>query len=259
MLPVLFHIGNWPVYTYGVMISLGFIVGYYVVSHFAREAGIDEDHVINMLLIQVIGGTLGARLTFVVTYPQFFARDWTDVFRVWKGGLTFLGGAIVAFIGWGIYLKRYRLDAARVLDVFAAACPIGIAIGRLGCLGFGCCYGRPTSLPWGLVFPNTDPLNPPVPRHPTQLYSSLALLAIFLVMLWYRKRPHTKGAVAALFVSLYCLYRFLIEFVREDVAQEQYLFGLTLAQSTCVVFALIAFAFWWFKLRGPAEEAKERG
>jgi len=250
MLPVLFRIGNWPVYTYGVMISLGFLVGYYVLSYFARQDSIDEDHVINMLLIQVIGGTIGARLAFVITYPQFFQRDWIDVFRVWKGGLTVLGGAAVVFVCWAIYLWRYKVDAARILDIFGLACPIGMAIGRLGCLGYGCCYGRPTDLPWGLVFANTDPLNPPVPRHPTQLYSSIALLLIFFVVLWYRKRAHAKGAIAALFVSLYCLYRFLVEFIREDVALESYLFGLTLAQSCCIIMMLVVSIFWFFRLRG---------
>jgi len=254
MHPVLFHIGPFPVYTYGVMVSLGFIVGYYLLLYWADQEGVPERNIVDLFLILVAASMVGARATFVLTYPEHFRHDWLEAFRVWKGGLTILGGALLAFVVFLLYCRRHRLNTLLVFDLFSPCIALGLVIGRLGCLGYGCCYGRPTTLPWGLVFPNTDPLTPPVPRHPTQIYTSLCMVVIFLVLRWFRSRPHVDGTVTVLFVYCYSLYRMAIETLREDVANERYLFGLTLAQSCCIVASFVATAFWAVRLRGRPDD-----
>ena len=249
MLPILFHIGPWPVYTYGVMVSLGFIVGYYVLLDWAEEEGVDEKYIVDLFLILVGASMVGARITYVITYPQHFYYDWLDIFRVWKGGLTILGGALLALVLFGLYCWRHRLPTLLVLDLFSPCIALGLIIGRWGCVGYGCCYGRPTDLPWGLTFPNTDPLMEAVPRHPTQIYTSLCMVVIFLCLRWYRRRPHTDGMVTVAFIYLYSIYRLFIETLREDVATESYIFGLTFAQSCCLVASLGGFLTWFFWLR----------
>ncbi len=233
--PVLFHIGPLPVYTYGFMVSLGFVAGYFLAVRLGKEEGVGEDVLVDVFLISLLSAYVGARLLFVVTYPSAFRRDPWEIFRVWHGGLSVLGGAGLALAGIWWYCRRRGIRFGRLLDVLAPATALGYVLARIGCFGNGCCYGRPTGLPWGCLFWNTDPLQPPVPRHPTQLYSAAASLLILLFLLWYRKRRRFKGEVALMYGYAYCLYRFPMEFLRDDVSGERYLFGLTFAQSVILV------------------------
>lgn len=239
MFPVLFRIGPVPVYTYGFMVSMGFVLGYFLLTHYWAEEGLDEDDAVNLYLILVVGSIVGARLTYVLSYPQFFGDPW-DIVRIWKGGLTIMGGAFLSFLMFVAYCRRNSLKTALILDLFSPCIFLGLIVGRLGCFGYGCCFGKPTELPWGLIFAGTDPLNPPVPRHPTQIYTSLIMVVLFLLIRAYRNRPHPDGMVAVVFVYLYSLYRFVIEFIRDDVSSEHYLFGLTLAQSMSIVAVAVA-------------------
>ena len=252
MLPVLFHIGPWPVYTYGVMVSMGFIIGYYLLLYWSQLEGVAEKYIVDLFLILVLASMIGARITFVLTYPRYFIDDYWEVFRVWNGGLTILGGAFLAFVLFLLYCWRHRLNTLLILDLFSPCIALGLVVGRLGCLGYGCCYGKPSGLPWALVFPNTDPLNPPVPRHPTQLYTSICMLFIFLILRWFRKKAHRDGSVTVLFVLLYTIYRVFIETLRADVAQESYLFGMTLAQSSSLIASFFALLFYFLYLRRQA-------
>jgi len=249
MYPILFHLGPIPVYTYGVMVSLGFILGYQLLIKWAKQEGVSELAISDLFLILVVTSMTGARITYILSYPEHFRHDWTSVFRVWEGGLTILGGAVLAFICFYLYCRKKNLDIALVLDLFSPAIAFGLIFGRLGCLGFGCCYGIPTDLPWGLTFPNTDMLIPPVPRHPTQIYTSLCMIVIFLLLRWFRKKEHVNGTVSIVFLLVYTVYRFIIEMFRQDVASEHYLFGLTLAQSMSLVASVAALVYYLTSLR----------
>ena len=219
MYPVLFHIGSWPIYTYGAMVSVGFILGYQFLLKWAEEKGVSELDISNLFLILVVTSMLGARITYVLSYPEHFEGDWLRVFKVWEGGLTILGGAFFGFISMVSYCWYKKLNTPLIFDLFSPALALGVVFGRLGCLGNGCCFGVPSDLPWALTFPNTDPFSPPVPRHPTQSYSSIAMLLVFLILRWYRKRDHTNGMVTVLLVFLYSIYRSMVEIFREDVIQ----------------------------------------
>jgi phosphatidylglycerol:prolipoprotein diacylglycerol transferase len=249
MYPVLFHIGSWPVYTYGAMVSIGFILGYQFLLKWAEEEGIGELDISNLFLILVITSMIGARITYVLSYPQHFTGDWLRIFKVWEGGLTILGGALLGFVSMVLYCRYKKLDTPLIFDLFSPPMALGVVFGRLGCFGNGCCFGKPSSLPWAMIFSNTDPLSPPVPRHPTQIYSSIAMLIIFLILRWYRKKDHPNGMVSVLLVFLYSFYRFIIETFREDVITESYILGLTLAQSMCLIASILALVYYLTSLR----------
>ncbi len=253
MYPIIGHIGSLTIYTYGLMYALGLSFGFYFVNRWAKESGFDEDDVLNLFIILILTTVGGARLTYVLSYPEHFA-DWTDAFRLWKGGLTIMGGGfltIACFIG---YCRYYKLNMGLAFDLFYGAFPVGIFFGRLGCFGYGCCYGTASSLPWAVTFPKVIPA---IPRHPTQLYTSIIMVFIFLAILWYRRRPHVDGMITIFFVYLYCLYRFLIEFIRADTANEHYLFGLTQAQSFSIMSVLIALSIQMIWLRQKPEKKEE--
>ena len=257
MHPILFQIGNWPVYTYGVMCALGLSFGYFLMSRWAEREGVDEDDYLNLFIILMFTSIGGARLVFALTYPSYFQEDWTDIFRLWKGGLTIMGGGFLSLIGFVIYCKVYELKTGLILDLFFGAFPVGIFFGRIGCFCFGCCYGKPTELPWGVVFPK---LRPAIARHPTQLYACLAMVIIFLVILWYRKHPHVDGMVTVVFLYLYCIYRIPIESLRGDVVKED-VWGLSNSQAWCMIVLLGSFLFHLYLRRFPPDrplEKKER-
>jgi phosphatidylglycerol:prolipoprotein diacylglycerol transferase len=253
MHPILFHIGTWPVYTYGVMCATGLTVGYFIMAHWASQEGVEEDDYLNLFIILLLTSIGGARLIFALTYPEFFTKDWTDVFRLWKGGLTIMGGGFITLIAFFAYCRWYKLKTGLILDIFFGAFPVGIFFGRIGCFAFGCCYGRPTDLPWAISFPTARPI---VPRHPTQIYSSLIMIVIFLIILWYRRRPHVDGMVTVVFMYLYCLYRIPMEWLRADVALENN-WGLTNSQAWCVVLFVLTFLSHLYLRKLPPDRPKE--
>jgi len=221
------------------MCAIGLGVGYFIVSARAARENVSEDDILNLFILLLFSSIIGARLTFAASYPLYFQKDWTDIFRLWKGGLTIMGGGVTTLFVFTAYCKYYRLNTGLLLDLFFGAFPAGIFFGRLGCFGFGCCYGKACDLPWAVTFPN---LTPHVPRHPTQIYSALTMVVIFLVLRWYRNRPHPDGGETIKFIYLYSVYRFFMEMIRADVAKEHYIFSLTLAQSMIIVTVVIAIA-----------------
>ena len=237
MYPLIGHIWGVPIYTYGLMCAIGLAVGYFVVQARAKREGVSEDDILNLFILLIIVSIAGARLTYVLSYPERL-RDWTDIFRLWRGGLTIMGGGIAIFFTFIAYGKYYKLSPGLLLDLFFGAIPIGIVFGRLGCFGYGCCYGKACSLPWAVTFPNVTPM---VPRHPTQLYSSACMIIIFLILRWLREKPHPDGRETVHYTYCYGTYRFFMEMLRDDVSSEHYLFSLTLAQSMVIGTVLIAF------------------
>ena len=164
-----------------------------------------------------------------------------------------MGGGFITLIAFFAYCRFYKLKTGLILDIFFGAFPIGIFFGRIGCFAFGCCYGRPTDLPWAVSFPTARPI---VPRHPTQIYSSLIMIVIFLIILWYRRRPHVDGMVTVVFIYLYCLYRIPMEWLRADVALENN-WGLTNSQAWCVVLFILTFLTHLYLRKLPPDRPKE--
>jgi len=217
MHPILFRIGPLTVYTYGVFVAMGFLLGLTVAMREARLAGKDPQKFMDMALYILLGAIIGSRAMYVLISWDEFAGKPLHVFMIWKGGLVFYGGlaATIPVIIW--YTRRLRMPLLKTLDIYAPSLALGHAVGRIGCFSAGCCYGKATSLPWAVTFTHpysSAPLN--VPLHPVQLYASLNLFLIFLLLMVVRRRQSFDGQIAWTYVLLYAVSRFVLEFFRGD-------------------------------------------
>ncbi|ACX52059.1 prolipoprotein diacylglyceryl transferase [Ammonifex degensii KC4] len=209
MHPILFHLGPLTIYSYGAMLALAVLVGLWIAQKEALRRKVDPDFMPTLAFWAVLAGLIGARLAYVVVDWSHFASNPVEILFIWDGGLTFYGAVILA-VPVALWLaRRWRLPFGTVADLVAVAAAAGYPIARIGCFLNGCCYGKPTNLPWAVAFPFDG-----IPRHPTQLYSSFAGLIIFLILWRWRSKESFPGELALLYLALYCVYRFFIEFFR---------------------------------------------
>jgi phosphatidylglycerol:prolipoprotein diacylglycerol transferase len=251
MFPRLFHIAGYSQATYGVLVALAFLVALWVIARLARRAGLNSDTVVNLGILCGLSAIVGAKIMMYLVDIPYYARNPGEIFSLasLQAGGVFYGGLIAALIAAAIYMRRHHLPALRTADVFAPGIALGHGIGRLGCFAAGCCYGRPTMLPWGVRF--TSPLSQVSPEllgvrlHPTQLYESAAEFIIFGILYWRIRRQHAPGAIISLYLILYSTVRFLVEFVR-DHPGEPNPFGGPLNTSQWISLALAALGLAWF-------------
>ncbi len=215
MMPDLVRWGDFALHTYGLMWAIGILLATWRGARAASRYGIARDTVYDLSFAMVLAGIVGGRLVYVLTNWSLYQGDWWSVLRVWEGGLSFFGGfATGALMGLWLVWRR-RLNAWQVADLAAPSLALGYAIARIGCFLAGCCYGQPTDLPWGVRFPALS-----TPVHPTQLYSTLMNLMIFVVLVRLEPRCRFQGQLFALFLMLHGLYRFLVEFFRAGATSE---------------------------------------
>jgi phosphatidylglycerol:prolipoprotein diacylglycerol transferase len=217
MHPILFQIGPVTIPTYGALVALGMILGLTLSLRLARRDGLDPDAVENLAFVVLLAGLIGARLWFVaIAWDHYRSHPW-DVFRLWEGGLVFYGGLIPGILTAVAYMGIKRMPMFAVGDVLAPGLAIGQAVGRLGCLAAGCCYGRETGLPWAVIFTHPHSLAPQgIPLHPTQLYDALTLGLLFTGLMVLRRFSRRPGLVFWTYAFLQGLGRFLLEPLRND-------------------------------------------
>jgi phosphatidylglycerol:prolipoprotein diacylglycerol transferase len=220
MHPVLFHIGPFTLHTYGVFVASAFFLAIAMSLKQARQQGLDPDKMLDLAFYVTLSAIIGARLLFIIVEYQYFLEDPIRIFKIWEGGLVFYGGLIMAVIVSILYMKKYDMPVLKVGDIVAPSMAIAQAVGRLGCLSAGCCYGKETALPWGIVFTDPNSLVPlgklGLTLHPTQLYSSFGGLVLCGVLFALLKRKRFDGQVLAMYGILYPLLRSFIEFFRGD-------------------------------------------
>lgn len=155
MYPKLFEIPfvHLPVWSYGLMMVIGFLTAVALIRHLARDITSDPQMITSAALYALIAGLLGARVFYVLHYPENFRRNPLSVFAVWQGGLELIGGVVLAITVIIIYLRHHKLPVRRYLDILAIGLLLALAFGRIGCFLRGCCYGKPTNLPWAVRFP----------------------------------------------------------------------------------------------------------
>ena len=222
MHPILFEFGGFTIYSYGVLLAAAYLLGLQFALIRARSRGLDRERVMDLGIWIIISALVGAKLLLlVVDYRPFLANPRTVVDLLRSGGV-FYGGLIAAVTVALAYIWRHRMPMWTTTDVFAPGIALGHVIGRLGCLLAGCCFGRPTSVPWAISFhdPNAfatsgTPLG--VSLHPTQLYEAgaEALILVFLLAFERRGRPF-PGRTFWSYMLLYGVSRFIIEFYRGD-------------------------------------------
>ncbi len=217
MHPVLFSIGSLKIHSYGVMVALGILAAIGVAGREIERKGIDRETFYDMAIWAIVAAVAGARLFHVLVYWPVYAADPREIYRLWNGGLVFYGGLLAAAAVCVAFLRRRGLAFLPVADAAALGIPLGLAFGRVGCLLAGCCYGKPATVPWAVVFTNASSLATPyIPLHPTQLYESLAALAIFGALAATRKRFVTPGMRFWTMLILYGIARAALEIFRND-------------------------------------------
>jgi len=230
MYPELFRIGNFPINTYGVFLAIAFLCAILIAVRLARRDGLPAEKIYDLSLWMLLAGLVGSKILMLFTEPDyrdnpalFLSLDFLRSGGVWYGGLL---GAVLA----GYFLmKRYKLPWWKTADACAPGIAIGNFFGRQGCFAAGCCWGKPTTLPWGVKFSEAGHQITGVPidahLHPTQLYESFGMLLVFVFLLWLHKRKRFDGQVILAYALLYSAIRFAIEFVRDDPRGD--VFGLT--------------------------------
>jgi phosphatidylglycerol:prolipoprotein diacylglycerol transferase len=222
MYPRLFELGPITVYTYGVLLAAAYLLGLKLAMVRAKARGLDANRVLDLGIYIIISALIGAKLLLLVTDFRAFTRDPRELLTLARSGGVFYGGLILAVTVALVYIRRVGLPLWTTCDVFAPGIALGHVVGRFGCLFAGCCYGKPTTLPWGITFTDTfaatnvgTPLG--VALHPTQLYEAGAeLLILAVLLLTERKGRPFAGRTFWLYMLLYAVSRFIIEFFRGD-------------------------------------------
>ena len=222
MHPILFEIGGFPVYTYGVLLAAAYLLGLQFALVRARARGLDGQRVMDLGIWIIISALIGAKLLLLVVDFDTFRRNPGELLTLMRSGGVFYGGLIAAVAVAIWYMRRHRMALWSVSDAFAPGIALGHVVGRLGCFFAGCCYGRATDVPWAVTFTNEyaaqnvgTPLN--IAIHPTQLYEAGAELAILGALLLLERRGRTfPGRTFWSYMLMYGITRFVIEFYRGD-------------------------------------------
>jgi phosphatidylglycerol:prolipoprotein diacylglycerol transferase len=221
MYPVIFRIGSFPVNTYGVFLALAFLCAIFVTVRLATRDGLPKEKIYDLCLWLLLSSLIGSKLLMLFTEPEYranpkllFSLDFL------RSGGVFYGGLIGALLAGFYLMRRWKLPWWKTADACAPGIALGNFFGRQGCFSAGCCWGKPTTLPWGVQFTEAGHEITGVPTgihlHPTQLYESFTMLIVFFFLLWLHKKKKFSGQVILAYAVIYATVRFLIEFVRDD-------------------------------------------
>src|SRR4030081_2620077 len=260
MYPRLFELGPITLYTYGVLLAAAYLVGLKLAMVRAKARGLDANRVLDLGIYIIISALVGAKLLLLVTDFRTFKADPHELLTLARSGGVFYGGLILAVVVALWYIRRVGLPLWTTCDVFAPGIALGHVVGRFGCFFAGCCFGKPTSAAWGITF--TDPfaaanVGTPlgVPLHPTQLYEAGAELLILSVLLVSERKGRLfAGRTFWLYMLLYAVSRFIIEFYRGD---ERGVVGIfSTSQFISIVLAPIAIIMLVYLSRAATPEPK---
>lgn len=250
MFPILGHIGSLPIRSYGLAMALAFIAGIWLARRRAKAAGLNPDIIIDMAFFVIIASIAGARAAYAIVHWQSFSNDPLAVVRIWDGGLALYGGLAAGFLAGLLFLRARRVDPWAGADLVAPSLALGIAIGRFGCFMNGCCFGKPCDLPWAVSF-HPDSVAAyyfgSTRLHPTQIYESLAAVAVAVVLLAVERRKPFNGFLIWLLALLVAAYRFAVDPIRyyepASMFREGGWLDLSSNQVMGLAIALVSLAF----------------
>ena len=222
MYPVICKFGPLTVYSYGLSLVLAFGLATFLLSRQGRYLGLNPEFFFNLSFIILLSGIIGARILYVILNINYYYNHPVEIIMFTHGGLAWFGGLILGIFSCIVYLRYRGLEIYKIFDLAAPYVALAQAIGRIGCFLNGCCFGK-ENLRFGLYFPVHSAI-----LIPTQLYSSLALLGIYIILRIKQVRIHKKGEIFYLYLFLYSLWRFFIEFFRGD--SKIFIFHLSLFQ-----------------------------
>ncbi len=245
MHPILIDLGFWQIPSYGVLLALGVIAGLWRARVRAEKAGLNGDKIVDLGLWIIIWGLLGSKLLLVVVELPRYLKAPGELLMMFRAGGVFLGGFIAGTIAAVVLIRKYNLPALKAFDALTPSVSLGQAIGRVGCLAAGCCWGGHCDLPWAITY--TDPqaataLGTPlgVPLHPFPIYALISNLAIYGILAWMYQQKLRPGRVFAAYLILYGAARFLLEETRGD-AVRGFVFDGALSTSQLITAIMIAF------------------
>jgi phosphatidylglycerol:prolipoprotein diacylglycerol transferase len=255
--PELFSLGPVTVYSYGVLLAASYLLGLRLAMWRAKKWGLEPNRVLDLGIYIIIAALVGAKLLLLVVDFDQFSRP-EELLTLARSGGVFYGGLLLAVAVAFWYIARHRMPFWTTCDVFAPGIALGHVTGRLGCLAAGCCYGKPTDVPWAIIFTNPaaqanvgTPLG--IPLHPTQIYEAGAELLILLLILATENRGRRfPGRTFWTYMFLYAVSRYIIEIYRGDPRGT--VFGVfSTSQFISVVLAPLSIAMLvWLSRRTPA-------
>jgi phosphatidylglycerol:prolipoprotein diacylglycerol transferase len=260
MHPRLFELGPITVYTYGVLLAAAYLLGLKLAMTRAKSRGLDQARVLDLGIYIIISALVGAKLLLFFTDARTFIDHPSELLTLARSGGVFYGGLILAVVVALWYIRRIRLPLWTTCDVFAPGIALGHVVGRFGCFFAGCCYGKPTTVPWAITFTDPyaaanvgTPLN--IPLHPTQLYEAGAEAVILVVLLATESRgkPY-PGRTFWLYMLLYAVSRYIIEMFRDDPRGTVGMFSTS--QFISIILAPLAIAMLVYLRRGHAPAPK---
>ncbi len=252
------------------MIFFAFAFGLWLGVRRGKKVGINSNDIMDFTVWMMISALIGARLTYVVTHWSEYATHPLDAISpiqsdgtIGIAGLVVLGGVIFAIPTAYIFAKRRNLPYLKLADVMIPSLAFGLAIGRVGCLLNGCCFGLPTDLPWGVTFPSTclaGSVFPHNPIHPTQLYDLVYNILIGLILLWRTPKKRFEGELFVLFLTLYGFGRFWVENLRyyPDAGKLFNIIGLQITGSGLVSIAMIGVGIYYLFIKDIANEKNSK-
>jgi phosphatidylglycerol:prolipoprotein diacylglycerol transferase len=256
--PVAFHIGPFDIRWYGLAYMAGIMLGWWYLTKLIAQPGapMARRHADDFVFYATLGIILGGRIAYVIFYDPWMLKAPLQVFKLWDGGMSFHGGAFGVVLATWWLAKRNGLSMLRFLDYVACCGPFGLFFGRLANFVNGELWGRPTDVPWAIIFPSADA--GPYPRHPSQLYEAglegIVLFAILSFLFWRTDARYKPGLLLGVFLIGYGAARFFVEFFREPDVQLGILpWGLSMGQTLSLPMVFVGL---WFILTADRRKAK---
>jgi phosphatidylglycerol:prolipoprotein diacylglycerol transferase len=247
--PVLIQLGPLAIHWYGVMYLLAFGSALWLGNRRSEAAGFTKDQVSDLIFFGAIGAVLGGRLGYILFYQfEAFLAQPSMLLRVWEGGMSFHGGFLGVIAGVVWFARKYRFKVHQIMDFVVPIVPIGLGFGRLGNFIGGELWGRPTDLPWGMVFPHVDSLA----RHPSQLYQMALEGVLLFTLVWiYSARPRAALRVSGVFLVGYGVQRFLVEFARQPDSHLNYVAFDWMTQGQLLSIPMIVLGLYFLVRKSP--------
>ncbi|OKL39390.1 prolipoprotein diacylglyceryl transferase [Pontibacter flavimaris] len=240
--PEIFHIGPLSIRWYGLLFALGFIIGQRILTKIYVAEGRTEGDVDVITIYMIIGTVVGARLGHTLFYsPEYYLSNPIEILKIWEGGLASHGATIGILLALWLFSRKYKFDYMWVLDRIVIVVALGGALIRLGNLMNSEIFGHPTNLPWGFIFLRQNEYSH-VPRHPTQLYESLSVFLLFVLLYWLWKKYKEalpKGLLFGIFVTALFTFRFLVEFLKENQVEKEASMALNIGQLLSIPLIII--------------------
>jgi phosphatidylglycerol---prolipoprotein diacylglyceryl transferase len=247
--PICFHVGDRPIYWYGVMMALAFLAGIWHWNWLGRRTGRDVSLAGDLAFWLMLGGILGARVAYVISNFDYYRAAPQEIIRIDQGGLIFYGGFIGGLLTFFAFAKWRKIPALDLADFTLTALPLGHALGRVGCFLNGCCGGCPA--------PHPSLLTGGLAHYPVQLYEAFLNLGVYALLTWFylQRRRGRAGSVVALYLMTYPVGRFLLEFIRGDARMRVGAFDV--AQEISLGLIGAGFILWWIVQRRTKTVTKQ--